>query len=38
MGLLDRLFPSKPDFPAIDPNSAAAERVAKVEQELHNLA
>lgn len=38
MGLLGDLFSSKPDFPAIDPNSTAAERVAKVEQELHDLA
>ena len=38
MGLLGKLFSSQPDFPAIDPNSAAAERVAKVETQLHDLA
>jgi hypothetical protein len=38
MGLLGKLFSSKPDFPAIDPASAAAARVAKFEQELHDLA
>jgi hypothetical protein len=38
MGLLGKLFSSKPDFPAIDPASAAAARVARIEQELHHLA
>jgi hypothetical protein len=38
MGLLEKFFSSKPDFPAIDPDSAAAMRVAKVERELHDLA
>jgi len=38
MGLLEKLFSSKPDFPAIDPGSTAAARVAGVEKELHNLA
>ncbi len=38
MGLLSSLFSSKPDFPDIDPNSAAASRVAQVEKELDQLA
>ena len=38
MGLLGKLFSSQPDFPAIDPQSTAADRVAKVESELHELA
>lgn len=38
MGLLGKLFSSKPDFPAIDPHSVAAERLAKVEKQLHDLA
>lgn len=38
MGLLERFFSSKPDFPAIDPGSTAAARVAEVEKELHDLA
>jgi hypothetical protein len=38
MGLLGKLFSSKPDFPAIDPSSAAAARVATLEQQLHELA
>ena len=38
MGLLEKLFSSKPDFPAIDPGSTAAARVAEVEQELGDLA
>jgi len=38
MGLLDKFFSSKPDFPAIDPGSAAAGRIAQVEKELHDLA
>jgi len=38
MGLLGKFFSSKPDFPAIDPSSTAAMRVAKVGRELHDLA
>ena len=38
MGLFGKLFSSKPDFPSIDPDSTAAARVAKFEQELHDLA
>ena len=38
MGLLGKIFSSKPDYPAIDPDSTAAERVARVEKELHDLA
>jgi ABC-type xylose transport system substrate-binding protein len=38
MGLLGKLFSSKPDFPDIDPSSPAAMRVAGVERELSNLA
>jgi hypothetical protein len=38
MGLLEKLFSSKPDFPAIDPDSTAAMRVGKIERELGNLA
>ena len=38
MGLLGKIFSSKPDFPAIDPGSTAAERVARVEEQLHDLA
>jgi len=38
MGLLDKLFSSKPDFPAIDPGSVAAERLARVEKQLRDLA
>jgi hypothetical protein len=38
MGLLDKLFSGTPDLPAIDTNSTAAERVAHVEKELHDLA
>ena len=38
MGLFGNLFSSKPDFPAIDPNSAAAARLAEVEKELDELA
>ena len=35
---MEKFFSSKPDFPAIDPSSTAAMRVAKVERELHDLA
>ncbi len=38
MGLLGSLFASKPDFPAIDPGSIAAARVAQVEKQLDELA
>jgi hypothetical protein len=38
MGLFGKLFSSQPDFPAIDPDSTAAQRVAKVEDELSELA
>jgi hypothetical protein len=38
MGLLGTLFSSKPDYPAIDPASTAAARVAQVEQQLSDLA
>lgn len=38
MGLFGKLFSSKPDFPAIDPGSEAAARLAKVEKQLHDLA
>ena len=38
MGLLGNLFSSKIDYPPIDPNSAAAHRVALVEKELEELA
>jgi hypothetical protein len=38
MGLLGKIFSSKPDFPAIAPHSTAAMRLATVEKELHELA
>jgi len=38
MGLFGKLFSSQPAYPAIDPSSAAAQRVAKVEKELGELA
>ena len=38
MGLLGNLFGSKIDYPAIDPNSTAAMRIAKIESELEELA
>ena len=38
MGLLGKIFSSKPDFPAITPDSTAAMRLATVENELHQLA
>lgn len=38
MGLLSNLFASKIDYPPIDPNSAAAHRVAQIEKELEELA
>jgi len=38
MSLFGNLFSSKPDFPAIDPTSAAAARIAEVSNELGELA
>ena len=38
MSLFGNLFSSKPDYPAIDPTSTAAMRVAEVESELGQLA
>ncbi len=38
MGLFGNLFSSKPDFPAIDPASVAASRIAAVKAELGELA
>lgn len=38
MGLFSNIFSSKPDLPAIDPNSTAASRVAEVERQLDELA
>jgi len=38
MGLLGSIFSGKPDYPAIDPGSTAASRVAEVEQQLDELA
>ena len=38
MSLLGKLFSSKPDFPAIDPSSTAALRIAKVKTQLGELA
>ena len=38
MSLLGNLFSSKPDYPAIDPTSTAASRVAEVEAQLSELA
>lgn len=38
MGLFGKLFSSRPDFPAMDPGSTAAERLAKVSEQLHHLA
>jgi hypothetical protein len=38
MGILGNLFSSKPDYPAIDPASKAAGRLAMVEKELRQLA
>ena len=37
MGLFSNLFSSKPDFPALDPASPAASRVAEVEKQLDEL-
>ena len=38
MGLFSNLFASKPDYPAIDPESDAAKRIAEVETQLDELA
>jgi len=38
MSLFGNLFSSKPQYPAIDPASAAASRIAKVEAQLGELA
>jgi hypothetical protein len=38
MSLFGNLFSSKPDYPAIDPSSAAASRIAKVKAQLGELA
>ena len=38
MSLFGNLFSSKPDYPAIDPSSTAAARIAEVESELGELA
>ena len=37
MSLFGNLFSSKPDFPAIDPSSAAAARIAEINNELGEL-
>jgi hypothetical protein len=38
MSLFGSLFSSKPDYPAIDPSSTAASRIAEVEDQLGELA
>lgn len=38
MSLFGNLFSSKPDYPAMDPSSTAASRVAEVEAQLGELA
>lgn len=38
MGLFGNLFSSKPDYPAIDPSSTAASRIAEVKTQLGELA
>lgn len=38
MSLFSNLFSSKPDYPAMDPSSAAAARIAQVKTELGELA
>jgi hypothetical protein len=38
MSLFGNLFSSKPDYPAIDPTSTAALRIAEVEAQLGELA
>ena len=38
MSLFGNLFSSKPDYPAIDPSSTAAARIAEVKNQLGELA
>lgn len=38
MSLFGNIFSSKPDYPAIDPSSTAARRIAEVEAQLGELA
>jgi len=38
MSLFGSLFSSKPDYPAMDPTSAAASRIAAIKSELGELA
>ena len=38
MSLFGSLFSSKPDYPAMDPSSTAASRIAEVETQLGELA
>jgi len=38
MSLFGNLFSSKPDYPAMDPSSTAASRIAEVEAQLGELA
>jgi hypothetical protein len=38
MSLFGNLFSSKPDYPAIDPSSTAASRIAEVKDQLGELA
>ena len=38
MSLFENLFSSKPDYPAIDPSSTAASRIAEVRTQLGELA
>lgn len=38
MGLLDKLFSSGPEYPPIDPQSPAGQRIAEVESQLGELA
>ena len=38
MSLFGNLFSSKPDYPAVDPSSTAAARVAQVKAQLGELA
>lgn len=38
MSLFSNLFSSKPDYPAIDPSSTAASRIAEVKTQLGELA
>ena len=38
MSLFGNLFSSKPDYPAIDPSSTAASRIAEVRSQLGELA